>query len=211
MAGGRAFDGISIHALLAESDFAETCGGRGAKYFYPRSPCGERRHQQDGRGIAHRFLSTLSLRRATLKAIAENTALADFYPRSPCGERHVCALCLRGRILFLSTLSLRRATVYHSGHLMLAELFLSTLSLRRATAGELFVIQSIDISIHALLAESDLLSSGLHGLGLLFLSTLSLRRATPPSPNSFSLNPISIHALLAESDSKMPQKTVSFL
>ena len=34
---------ISIHALLAESDgFALLVNG-GARYFYPRSPCGERR------------------------------------------------------------------------------------------------------------------------------------------------------------------------
>ena len=33
------------------------------------------------------FLSTLSLRRATLKALYMILSLKNFYPRSPCGER----------------------------------------------------------------------------------------------------------------------------
>ena len=37
------FDGgISIHALLAESDRPAPRGRRGHADFYPRSPCGER-------------------------------------------------------------------------------------------------------------------------------------------------------------------------
>ena len=36
-------DVISIHALLAESDFLIISGQVPAFYFYPRSPCGERR------------------------------------------------------------------------------------------------------------------------------------------------------------------------
>ena len=78
---------ISIHALLAESDYilvntflaifeflstlslrrATGCFGRfaaGSTYFYPRSPCGERRGTK---------------RSANPKN--------HFYPRSPCGER----------------------------------------------------------------------------------------------------------------------------
>ncbi len=81
----------------------------------------------------------------------------------------------------------------------------------------------IQISIHALLAESDLgnVAAGLHmsnfyprspcgerlfeyiqaGTGILFLSTLSLRRATPSLYQLYDTYAISIHALLAESDS----------
>ena len=33
------------------------------------------------------FLSTLSLRRATVKFSVSGSAISDFYPRSPCGER----------------------------------------------------------------------------------------------------------------------------
>ena len=56
---------ISIHALLAESDsitITITC-------------------------IVSRFLSTLSLRRATSNESGENADNGNFYPRSPCGER----------------------------------------------------------------------------------------------------------------------------
>ena len=39
------FEGISIHALLAESDIQLESRCRYWGYFYPRSPCGERRYQ----------------------------------------------------------------------------------------------------------------------------------------------------------------------
>ena len=81
-----------------------------AAYFYPRSPCGERpprgdlRYldniisihallaESDGIGLVFlwwgvRFLSTLSLRRATNTPIKAYNIIKDFYPRSPCGER----------------------------------------------------------------------------------------------------------------------------
>ena len=169
---------ISIHALLAESD-----GNSFTQQSFP-----------DG------FLSTLSLRRATTTKIA--------------------APVLQHR--FLSTLSLRRATSsiplppYHF-------LFLSTLSLRRATSladveltikehfyprspcGErqfcaLVPCHNVEISIHALLAESDCPRQPycrrprnfyprspcgerqdadlVNFVNRIFLSTLSLRRAT---------------------------------
>ena len=58
---------ISIHALLAESDHQQKSGNRKAYVdFYPRSPCGERQPPRVIRKPATgRFLSTLSLRRAT--------------------------------------------------------------------------------------------------------------------------------------------------
>ena len=79
-------------------------------------------------------------------------------------------------VIFLSTLSLRRATCIQCGRLSQLA-FLSTLSLRRATSAEDCKICIYDISIHALLAESD--------VGCLV--------SMPPWC-------ISIHALLAESD-----------
>ena len=33
------------------------------------------------------FLSTLSLRRATVSNLVKKTSFGNFYPRSPCGER----------------------------------------------------------------------------------------------------------------------------
>ena len=105
--------------------------------------------------------------------------------------------------------------------------FLSTLSLRRATNSRADYIERNKISIHALLAESDLRKTIPRGGHIRFLSTLSLRRATrrpiffwqeeenfyPRSPCGerlservplAELTSISIHALLAESD---PRKT----
>ena len=101
--------------------------------------------------------------------------------------------------------------------------FLSTLSLRRATTHPIDVLVRVVISIHALLAESDLYTIPETLVPRQFLSTLSLRRATthdakgpgcvfdfyPRSPcgerpcgNAGIGTPISIsiHALLAESD-----------
>ena len=80
---------ISIHALLAESD-------RSMSIPTARPPSS--------------FLSTLSLRRATIFDNIFRYFLNNFYPRSPCGERPIRTLILHMARLFLSTLSLRRAT-----------------------------------------------------------------------------------------------------
>ena len=101
--------------------------------FYPRSPCGERQIGRSmGTAIAL-FLSTLSLRRATQKMPGRMEHSTHFYPRSPCGERPLIGIQL---------------VVNHG-------LFLSTLSLRRATGFLLGLSFLNQISIHALLAESD--------------------------------------------------------
>ena len=67
-------------------------------------------------------------------------------------------------------------------------------------APEMPTQEEIEISIHALLAESDVMHALKFADLVLFLSTLSLRRATTATrilvPNPL----ISIHALLAESD-----------
>ena len=102
--------------------------------FYPRSPCGERR-------------AWIEI------ALAQ---LDDFYPRSPCGERRQDGVLIMVEFKFLSTLSLRRATTDGSTTINLFEQFLSTLSLRRATAQALPMVLQFTISIHALLAESDI-------------------------------------------------------
>ena len=124
--------------------------------FYPRSPCGERPTSHDRDFHPTRFLSTLSLRRATSDSdfsapatsmisihalLAESDSKtgsaanwsSDFYPRSPCGERRRFSSRRPFVGRFLSTLSLRRATniAQHPRHLRGS--FLSTLSLRRAT------------------------------------------------------------------------------
>ena len=80
-------DGISIHALLAESDKVGPLLLWTTLYFYPRSPCGERREPTAFRTPHQRFLSTLSLRRATKHIVGTSQVFQNFYPRSPCGER----------------------------------------------------------------------------------------------------------------------------
>ena len=57
---------ISIHALLAESDKVKNALSDIINHFYPRSPCGERPMMLSMGAILILFLSTLSLRRATV-------------------------------------------------------------------------------------------------------------------------------------------------
>ena len=78
---------ISIHALLAESDTGAGVGLYLVTDFYPRSPCGERRHFWRIVKGTQKFLSTLSLRRATHYSFFYYFSFIHFYPRSPCGER----------------------------------------------------------------------------------------------------------------------------
>ena len=103
----------------------------------------------------------------------------NFYPRSPCGER----LWVLRKVPLLG-------------------IFLSTLSLRRATHYDNYNLHCVEISIHALLAESDLGGMSERLIGSVFLSTLSLRRATKYAPLLLTYHLISIHALLAESDNR---------
>ena len=123
----------------------------------------------------------------------------DFYPRSPCGERRALDGSIAEHIVFLSTLSLRRAT-QQAWDKQANFIFLSTLSLRRATRYHLKPSNRKGISIHALLAESDLFHGKMNVMEHLFLSTLSLRRATQLESGRGRIIGISIHALLAESD-----------
>ena len=57
--------------------------------FYPRSPCGERLVHTLKFADLVLFLSTLSLRRATVSCQHLSSDFRDFYPRSPCGERRI--------------------------------------------------------------------------------------------------------------------------
>ena len=124
---------ISIHALLAESDTAETA--KTSK--------------------ADTFLSTLSLRRATSWRRFMPTGPRYFYPRSPCGERP-------------NTSPGPKSMTPISIHALLAESDI-------LTGGRLLTHA---ISIHALLAESDPAVIKNRTAFSVFLSTLSLRRAT---------------------------------
>ena len=169
---------ISIHALLAESDNIYMEHTHGGEYFYPRSPCGERLVAFAKIGVTQEhfyprspcgerrdyiisnppysvFLSTLSLRRATIKLYVLIEHGGHFYPRSPCGERHSAAIKI--------------IPFYHF--------------YPRSPCGERQPPKPLrphpnNISIHALLAESDNWYADLTISYNAFLSTLSLRRAT---------------------------------
>ena len=196
-----------------------SCGG--AFDFYPRSPCGERLLWLLTSILTSRFLSTLSLRRATAGKGPAVKGYRNFYPRSPCGERQWRHPLLLHTKIFLSTLSLRRATLGNvvAGLLML---FLSTLSLRRATPGEHHASTQQEFLSTLSLRRATYLGAwkscnvcdfyprspcgerqpGEHHASTQkeFLSTLSLRRATQRHSPDKTHRRISIHALLAESD-----------
>ena len=190
-------------------------------HFYPRSPCGERHSSGVFSFRNFSFLSTLSLRRATQHVQSDNAPydisihalLAEsdpgplrrrfrtphFYPRSPCGERRL--LCINSMTHMHFYPRSPCGERHSSGVFSFRNFsFLSTLSLRRATQHVQSDNAPYDISIHALLAESD-------------PGPLRRRFRTPHfyprSPcgerrqkhiNSRTNHSISIHALLAESD-----------
>ena len=168
---------ISIHALLAESDFGPISAGFIGGLFL--STLSLRRATTDMRHrlIELGFLSTLSLRRATVnggvllscfgnfyprspcgeRRVLEVTrnAHSDFYPRSPCGERHDTSSLMRCQTKFLSTLSLRRATPSLCFFwCRFCHFYPRSPCGERHFSGSAWV-QEFPISIHALLAESD--------------------------------------------------------
>ena len=172
------FGVISIHALLAESDrtnklafnlispFLSTLSLRrathstsavatGRNYFYPRSPCGERReYWVGGYGTANNFYprspcgerqqqqitaeTNLTISIHALLAESDpgprrgRVPLSHFYPRSPCGERQAGPVRNSRQKYFYPRSPCGERPVQHPG---IQKLF--------------------DISIHALLAESD--------------------------------------------------------
>ena len=123
------------------------------------------------------FLSTLSLRRATVgigqirtvKKVSIHALLAE--------SDHFSFYSQQWHLTFLSTLSLRRATVRTNYHIGVRKSFYP-----RSPCGERLEQSSsynayLEVSIHALLAESD-----------------------PSSTRKLTNMMVSIHALLAESD-----------
>ena len=168
-----------------------------------------------------KFLSTLSLRRATWALWPQRARLRNFYPRSPCGERPAdCAVLVHLYDFYPRSPCGERRVISSCSHT-------STYFYPRSPCGERlihFVPQPPlhAISIHALLAESDhrLHSVGSRDLHFYPRSPCGERRQTawpgclpgyfyPRSPCGerllangcgFVSMLISIHALLAESD-----------
>ena len=79
---------ISIHALLAESDYDNGNPVAVSDLFLSTLSLRRATRETVPRGGHIIFLSTLSLRRATPRGPSSNTTILYFYPRSPCGERH---------------------------------------------------------------------------------------------------------------------------
>ena len=214
---------ISIHALLAESDALRQLQSALRRDFYPRSPCGERLKLLAERFCDALFLSTLSLRRATVLRIRSGNAHTGISIHALLAESDGSSSSRSWQQKrFLSTLSLRRATHRESKrgpggcisiHALLAESDVENIRHKnvrgdfypRSPCGERrFFCRALQnkfpISIHALLAESDTPRLSRVVPTPIFLSTLSLRRATETMLPSWTRYAISIHALLAESD-----------
>ena len=127
--------------------------------------------------ILGRFLSTLSLRRATAANLSSGKSITI----------SIHAL-------------LAESDHFRRFHQQVVDVFLSTLSLRRATIANLTVLHNSEISIHALLAESDpsmlRMRSRITGISIHAL----LAESDSKGSSAFYDVDISIHALLAESD-----------
>ena len=125
--------GISIHALLAESDRDKNLITAAVLLnFYPRSPCGERLRACPV-SSPRRYFYPRSPCGERLRACPVSSPRRYFYPRSPCGERQTHTNKTNG------------GTYHISIHALLAE-----------SDGVPYRFKvTKTISIHALLAESD--------------------------------------------------------
>ena len=147
---------ISIHALLAESDSSQTRTTAQTTKFLSTLSLRRATISIALLILPIKFLSTLSLRRATADRYEMGIIRQDFYPRSPCGERP--------------------ARVSKALQVFLYFYPRSPCGERPANWFDLWGWR--DISIHALLAESDPIQTKQTEVYIIFLSTLSLRRAT---------------------------------
>ena len=78
---------ISIHALLAESDFRSALPSDDGNISIHALLAESDLSTSPTLCVCVLFLSTLSLRRATVLVLGMPTSVSNFYPRSPCGER----------------------------------------------------------------------------------------------------------------------------
>ena len=192
---------ISIHALLAESDPGAKSTTPERYYFYPRSPCGERREESQTvckafRISIHALLAESDGITRVKRLLPSWISIHALLAESDFLWADISFKCVE----FLSTLSLRRATQRKPSQLQPQHIFLSTLSLRRATplkAGQTYYCEFLStLSLRRatqiphlgrnpaprFLSTLSLRRATRHNslppLAILFLSTLSLRRAT---------------------------------
>ena len=149
-----------------------------AAYFYPRSPCGERRICSSYHCHSGQFLSTLSLRRATFSYFQIGNRASDISIHALLAESDFESR-FRNRQSNISIHALlAESDSLHLGLLIKEGTFLSTLSLRRAT-----VLDQLPVSVH-------------HN----FYPRSPCGERLPDWSGLIPLARISIHALLAESD-----------
>ena len=124
------------------------------------------------------FLSTLSLRRATIQPGCQPPGKMYFYPRSPCGERHPHTSNHPHNTNFYPRSPCGERPVNLQPEAGKSQNFYPRSPCGERLPSVLHNFRPLQISIHALLAESDLIPPIKKQENALFLSTLSLRRAT---------------------------------
>ena len=201
MRGQRPSWGISIHALLTESDSLLCYMIHLRSYFYPRSPYGERLP------ALHNILKLFPISIHALLTESDSSCcgwfqvIHYFYPRSPYGERPRCQLPTTqppnfyprspygerqlpkqiGKVKrdFYPRSPYGERRMIHMQKFCVST-FLSTLSLRRATA-----LPTANNATTKFLSTLSLRRATVFTMIIItctasFLSTLSLRRATEP-------------------------------
>ena len=170
---------ISIHALLAESDSHTFNLTRFQCYFYPRSPCGERLASSVVLSNTIKISIHALLAESDRRTFRNQQRCSNFYPRSPCGERQSPCVVMNVRRDFYPRSPCGERRCQRGPGVPDLDFY------PRSPCGERLQRQIeferySDISIHALLAESDAYCI-----------------------NDVRCIVISIHALLAESDATL--------
>ena len=223
---------ISIHALLAESDTYPSQCRTLARDFYPRSPCGERPALKTIKALFDTISIHALLAESDFCPVNVAQIFYNFYPRSPCGERRIAWVvdCWPCNFYPRSPCGER----HNAGPLPTVCMdFYPRSPCGERLLTEINKMATGQISIHALLAESDVLTAGPLCPPKNFyprspcgerLCWTGMQSGTlhfyPRSPcgerlaniyETVNRNRISIHALLAESDSKSAQNSGALL
>ena len=169
---------ISIHALREEGDATARDTTCRRMNFYPRPPRGGRQSSPYIWMMVLTFLSTPSVRRATITLSEFFAKAEDFYPRPPRGGRLYTENSISGYFRYFYPRPPRGGRLAHISQRSSQNLFLSTPSARRATASPARQRHQYPISIHALREEGDEAIMNEYDLQVAFLSTPSARRAT---------------------------------
>ena len=167
--------------------------------FYPRSPCGERRVMLSI-DVNNPVISIHALlAESDPPRVVRKPATGHFYPRSPCGERRPTSVTpAASRNFYPRSPCGERQRLW-------TILYSCPDFYPRSPCGERppkyhRIPLRCNISIHALLAESDSANANLRRhRGNISIHAL-LAESDPLTSRTKSITTISIHALLAESD-----------